>query len=360
MPRCARLWGGGAAAADATGQNAMVWRFLLFGLALLLGWLPPQMQARENPLGIALEGFEYPFPVAFFPVRINGEELRLAYMDVAPTGPGNGHTALLLHGRNFPASYWAPTIKVLAAAGYRVVVPDQLGFGKSSKPVFDYHFDDMAGTTAALLEKLQIERLDLVGHSMGGMLAVRFARNYPQKVDRLVLESPIGLEDYRFYVLPTDTQHLIERERNLSAADYREQLMTNYSISLPSAVIEPFVEIRERVKESGEYDRWLHSFVNSYQMIYREPVVHEIPLITQETLFIMGANDHNAPGRAFAPQEARAKMGQNAELAKKLASRMRAARVVVVAGVGHLVHLEAEGQFNDLLLRFLGETRSSP
>jgi pimeloyl-ACP methyl ester carboxylesterase len=335
----------------------MIWRFLVLSIALLLGGSPPQLWAQEAPLGIALEGFEYPFPVSFFPVRINGEELRVAYMDVAPTSPGNGQAVLLLHGRNFPSSYWAPTIKALTAAGYRVVAPDQLGFGKSSKPAFDYHFDDMAGTTAALLEKLQIEKLDVVGHSMGGMLAVRFTRNYPQKVDRLVLEAPIGLEDYRFYVLPIDTRHLIERERNLSAADYRQQLITNYSIGLPPQAIEPFVEIRERVKESGEYDRWLRSFVNSYQMIYREPVVHEIPLIAQETLFIMGANDHNAPGRAFAPSEARAKMGQNAELAKELASHMRAARVSVVTGVGHLVHLEAEGQFNDLLLRFLGQTR---
>jgi pimeloyl-ACP methyl ester carboxylesterase len=338
----------------------MVWRFLLLGLALWLGGWPPPLRAEERALGIALEGFEYPFQVSFFPVRINGEDLRLAYMDVAPTGTANGRAVLLLHGRNFPASYWAPTIKALTAAGYRVVVPDQLGFGKSSKPVFDYHFDDMAGTTAALLEKLQIQKLDVLGHSMGGMLAVRFTRNYPQKVDHLVLEAPIGLEDYRFYVLPIDTRHLIERERNLSAAEYRQQLMTNYSISLPPQAIEPFVEIRERVKESGEYERWLHSFVNSYQMIYREPVAHEIPLITQETLFIMGANDHNAPGRAFAPPDARAKMGQNAELAKELASHMRAARVAVITGVGHLVHLEAEGQFNDLLLRFLGEPSSPP
>ena len=198
---------------------------------------------------------------------------------------------------------------------------------------------------------------DLSAMPDGVVLAVRFTRNYPQKVDRLVLEAPIGLEDYRFYVLPIDTRHLIEREHNLSAADYRQQLITNYSISLPPQAIETFVEIRERVKGSGEYDRWLRSFVNSYQMIYREPVVHEIPLITQETLFIMGANDHNAPGRAFAPPEARAKMGQNAELAKELASHMRVARVSVVTGVGHLVHLEAEGQFNDLLLRFLGEMR---
>jgi len=334
----------------------MAWPFVLLSMALMLGGSPPPLRAQAPPLGIALEGIEYPFPVSFFPVRINGEELRLAYMDVAPSDAGNGRAVLLLHGRNFPASYWAATIQALTAAGYRVVVPDQLGFGKSSKPVFDYHFDDMAGTTAALLEKLQIEKVDIVGHSMGGMLAVRFTRNYPQKVDRLVLEAPIGLEDYRFYVSPIDTRHLIDQERNLSAADYRQQLMTNYSISLPP-VIEPFVEIRERVKQSGEYDRWLHSFVNSYQMIYREPVVHEIPLITQETVFIMGANDHNAPGRAFAPSEARVKMGQNVELAKELASRMRAANVAVVTGVGHLVHLEAEGQFNDLLLRFLGKTR---
>lgn len=338
----------------------MVGRWILIGLALVLGALPPPLPAQERPLGIALEGFAYPFQVAFFPVRIHGEELRVAYMDVAPTAPGNGRAVLLLHGRNFPASYWAPTVKALTAAGYRVVAPDQLGFGKSSKPVFDYHFDDMAGTTAALLEKLQIEKLDVVGHSMGGMLAVRFARNYPQKVDRLVLESPIGLEDYRFYVPPIATDELIERERNLSAADYRKQLMTNYSISLPPEAIEPFVEIRERIKESGEYNRWLHSFVNSYQMIYREPVVHEMPLIPQDTLFVIGANDHNAPGRAFAAPQAGAKMGQNAQLAKELAARMPAAQVAVVPGVGHLAHLEAEGRFNDLLLRFLGKARSSP
>src|SRR5215470_20229026 len=79
----------------------MAWRFLLLSIALLLGGSPPPLSAQEPPLGIALEGFEYPFPVSFFPVRINGEELRVAYMDVAPTGPVNGHAVLLLHGRNF-------------------------------------------------------------------------------------------------------------------------------------------------------------------------------------------------------------------------------------------------------------------
>jgi pimeloyl-ACP methyl ester carboxylesterase len=260
---------------------------------------------------------------------------------------------VLLHGRNFPASYWEPTIKALIEAGYRVVAPDQIGFGKSSKPTFAYNFDDMARATIALIDSLHVDRFDLIGHSMGGMLAVRLARAYGSRIDHLVLYSPIGLEDYRFYVPPVTDEELAKRERELTADGYRKQLMTNYALSLPSSAIEPFVQLREQIKESGEYPRWLKSFVSSYQMIYSQPVVHEIPLIDRPTLFIMGANDHNAPGRPYAPPELRPKMGQNADLAQALAARMANAKVKVFDGVGHLGHLEATQPFNATLLGFL-------
>jgi pimeloyl-ACP methyl ester carboxylesterase len=314
----------------------------------------------DDAIGIALEGYPYPYPVHFFPVTLDGEDLRVAYMDVAPSGPANGRTVVLLHGRNFPSGYWAPTIKALTAAGYRVIAPDQIGFGKSSKPGLSYSFDAMARTTLALIDSLGVSRFDLVGHSMGGMLAVRLARTYAERIDHLTLYSPIGLEDYRFYVPPVTDDKLMEQERDLTAEGYRKQLMTNYSLSLPEAAIEPFVEIREGIKESGEYPRWLKSFVASYQMIYRQPVVHEIPLIDRPTLFIMGGADHNAPGRAFASPEARAKMGHNAELAKGLAAEMPNARCVIFDGVGHLGHLEAEARFNETLLGFLAEGAPSP
>ncbi len=309
--------------------------------------------ARGEAMGIALEGFPYPYPVHFLPLALEGEDLRLAYMDVPPAGPPTGRTVVLLHGRNFPSSYWEPTIKVLADAGYRVVAPDQIGFGKSSKPGFAYSFDAMARATIALLDTLHVDRFELVGHSMGGMLAVRLARAYGSRIDHLVLYSPIGLEDYRFYVPPMTDEELAERERALTADGYRKQLMTNYALSLPPAAIEPFVQLRDEIRESGEYPRWLKSFVASYQMIYTQPVAHEIPLIDRPTLFIMGANDHNAPGRPFAPPELRDRMGQNAALAQSLAARMSNASVVVFEGVGHLGHLEATQRFNEALLNFL-------
>ena len=312
-------------------------------------------EARAEAMGIALEGFPYPYPVDFLPLTLEGEDLRLAYMDVPPAGPPTGRTVVLLHGRNFPSSYWAPTIKALAEAGYRVVAPDQIGFGKSSKPGFAYSFDAMARATIALLDSLHVDRFDLVGHSMGGMLAVRLARAYGSRIDHLVLYSPIGLEDYRFSLPPLTDEELARRERALTADGYRKQLMTNYALSLPPAAIEPFVQLRDEIMESGEYPRWLKSFVASYQMIYTQPVVHEIPLIDRPTLFIMGANDHNAPGRPFAPPELRDRMGQNAALAQSLAARMANARVVVFEGVGHLGHLEATQRFNETLLNFLGQ-----
>jgi hypothetical protein len=77
--------------------------------------------AAREPNGIGLEGFAYPYPVHLLPLVNDGEQVRMAYMDVAPAQP-NGRTVVLLHGRNFPSSYWAPVIKTLNEAGYRVVV----------------------------------------------------------------------------------------------------------------------------------------------------------------------------------------------------------------------------------------------
>jgi pimeloyl-ACP methyl ester carboxylesterase len=307
----------------------------------------------REPYGIALEGFAYPYPVHLLPVVDDGKQLNMAYMDVAPAQP-NGRTVVLLHGRNFPSSYWAPVIRMLNEAGFRVVVPDQIGFGKSSKPSGELHFDTLARNTIALLDHLKIDKAEIIAHSLGGMLGVRIARAYPDRVVHLVLTAPIGLEDYRLYVPPTPTEKIIETEDKLTAEGYRKQLQTNYAIKLPAEAITPFIDARFNIKGSPDYPRWLRAFVSSGQMIYREPVAHEIPLITAPTLFVMGADDHNAPGRPNAPEALRAKMGQNAELARQLAAQMPNARAEVIADTGHLVFLEAPEKYKELVLGFLG------
>src|SRR3954462_485646 len=148
-------------------------------LAVLLSIVPALAQSPSEPLGIALEGYRYPYPVRFLPLTVEGHAVRLAYMDVPPTTAANGRAVLLMHGRNFPAAYWEPTITALTGAGYRVIAPDQINFGKSSKlddvPV---SFDAMAEHTVALLDYLGIKDADVVAHSMGNMAAIRLTRTY--------------------------------------------------------------------------------------------------------------------------------------------------------------------------------------
>jgi len=330
--------------------------FLVISAAILfaLPLMPASAAEPREPYGIGLEGYAYPYPVNLLPLTNDGEQLRMAYMDAAPAQP-NSRVVVLLHGRNFPASYWAPVIKTLTEAGYRVVVPDQIGFGKSSKPSGELHFDNLARNTIALLDHLGIAKADIVAHSLGGMLGVRIARAFPDRVNHLLLAAPIGLEDYRMYVPPTPTEKILENEDRLTAEGYRKQLENNYSPKIPPDQITPFIDARFNIKGSAEYPRWLRAFVSSAQMIYREPVVHEIPLITEPTLFIMGADDHNAPGKPNAPEGLRPKMGQNADLAKALAAKMPNASAEVIANAGHLVFLDAPAKFGELMLAFLAK-----
>ena len=126
----------------------------------------------------------------------------MAYMDVKPAAP-NGRIVILLHGKNYVAATWQATIAVLNEAGFRVIAPDQIGFGKSTKPAhYQYTFQQLAGNTHALLASLGIGRVTVVGHSTGGMLGVRYALMYPDNVDRLALVDPIGLEDWKAKGVP--------------------------------------------------------------------------------------------------------------------------------------------------------------
>src|SRR3954451_3484555 len=325
-------------------------------IALFVGLAPGLAQSPPEPLGIALEGYPYPFPVRFLSLTVERHPVRLAYMDVPPTAAANGRTVLLLHGRNFPASYWEPTIKALTGTGYRVLAPDQINFGKSSKlddvPV---SFDAMAEHTAALLGHLGIAQVDVVAHSMGNMAAVRFTRAVPQRVRKLVMYAPVGLEDYRFTVPPVPKEQLIEQEEKLTGEAYLRQLIATYGLTLPPEQVQPFVDIHERLKSSAEWPRWVRSFVASYYAMWGQPVVHELPLVDKSVLFMVGTRDRTAPGRAYAKPEARDRMGYPTERARELAPRMRDARVETFENVGHLIHLEATERFHAVLLRFLTE-----
>jgi len=107
---------------------------LNYGLLILIFLQPCSAIAQETiPMSNSMENYAYPYPVKLFPLTVESQDLRMAYMDIRPDGTPNGMAVLLLHGKNFFGAYWKETIGILSQNGFRVIVPDQLGFGKSSK-----------------------------------------------------------------------------------------------------------------------------------------------------------------------------------------------------------------------------------
>ncbi len=182
-----------------------------------------------------LKDYVYPYSVSFLPLHIQGQTLQMAYMDVQPTSY-NGKNVVLLHGKNFNGAYWRTTIEALIKEGYRVIVPDQIGFGKSSKPEsFQYSFHQLAANTKAVLDTLRIKKATIVGHSMGGMLATRFALMYPDITEKLVLENPIGLEDYKVVVPYTPVSANYQNE--LKATGLYNELGKKTQRKIPGSVL---------------------------------------------------------------------------------------------------------------------------
>jgi pimeloyl-ACP methyl ester carboxylesterase len=125
-------------------------------------------------------------PVAADTVTLHGQAL--SYLDA-----GTGPAILFVHGLLGSYRHWAHLIDQLTSAGYRVVAPDLFGHGGSDKPMGDYSLGAHAATLRDLLDQLQLDRVTVVGHSLGGGIAMQFWYLFPDRVDRVALVSSGGL-----------------------------------------------------------------------------------------------------------------------------------------------------------------------
>src|ERR1700710_3010103 len=275
--------------------------------AVAAGPLAAQQPADTPPAyGPELEGFDYPYPVQRFAFTSQRQALQMAYLDVRPDRP-NGQTAVLLHGKNFCAATWEPTIKDLAAAGYRVIAPDQIGFCKSSKPAaYQFSFKQLAGNTHELLAKLGVEKPVVIGHSTGGMLAAHYSLIYPRDVSHLVLVNPVGLEDWSAKgVPPISVDQWYARELKTNADGIRAYEKSTYYAGKWEDRYEPWVQMlaglnRGPGKEAVAWDSAL-----LYDMILTQPVVHRLGGIAVPTLLMIGQKDITAIGKDLAPPQVR-------------------------------------------------------
>lgn len=312
---------------------------------------------KENVkwLDIRLSNYEYPFSVKFIQLDIQQQNLEMAYMDIQPENY-NGKNVLLLHGKNFNGAYWETTAKALIEKGYRVIIPDQIGFGKSSKPeYFHYTFQQLASNTRQLTDSLGISETTVLGHSMGGMLATRFVLMFPDITEKLVLANPIGLEDWKLKVPYKSIDWWYERELNKTYEDIKAYQKSSYYDGNWKPEYEPWVNLLAGWTLNSSYDRIAWNAALTYDMIFTQPVVYEFEKIKVPTLLIIGTRDRTALGKPLVSEEVRKTMGLYDQLGKQTHRKIPDSRLVELNNIGHLPHIESFDRFIQPLLNFLKE-----
>ncbi|MET0414138.1 MAG: alpha/beta hydrolase [Polyangiaceae bacterium] len=330
--------------------------FRLCLIALVAGAQPAaaaEPQATLRGYDQALTGYAYPYEVKYLPLRVQEQDLRMAYMDVRPAKP-NGETVLLLHGKNFSGAYWANSAARLSELGYRVLLPDQIGFGKSSKPTsLQYSFDLLASNTARLLDALKVERAAVVGHSMGGMLAVRFATRYPGRTQKLVLVNPIGLEDYRRLLPYLGVDGWTEQAAKQTAAGVKQYMLESYFHGLWRPEYDALLAIQTGFVVGPDRQALARVSALTQDMIYTQPTVYDLPAIRAPTLLIIGQKDRTAPGKGDVPPALAKTLGDYVTLGEKARAAIPRAELVKLEGVGHVPQYEAFAPYMAALERFL-------
>lgn len=325
-----------------------------FALAFLITSTLLFSQEKRPVLDIMLTNYKYPYSVHFLDYTSQNQNLKMAYMDVQPE-KSNGKTVVLLHGKNFNGAYWKTTIQALTKEGFRVVVPDQIGFGKSSKPTeYQFTFQQLAQNTKAVLDELKIDKIYLLGHSMGGMLATRFALMYPEMVEKLILENPIGLEDWKLVAPYTSIDKNYETELKADYESTKKYQSSFYYDNQWKPEYDEWIYLLTGWTKAPDYPEVALVNAKTSDMIFTQPVVYEFQNLNLPTLLIIGTRDRTAIGKANVKDKKVAEsMGRYDLLGKATQQKIKDSKLVEIENVGHLPHIEVFEQFINPVKAFL-------
>jgi len=309
--------------------------FILFSLVVM-----SQAFATTNvKYNKELDGFAYPFEVKTFDFNSQNKPLKMRYMDIGDKNAKK--TIVLMHGKNFAGYYWESVAKDLLKNNYRVIIPDQIGFGKSSKPDFyQYSFGQLALNTKLLLDSLNIKKADIVGHSMGGMVATTYTANYADKVNKLILINPIGLEVYGKYTEFKDVNFFYKNELGKTLDKARNYQKKNYYDGKWSDEYEKLLIPLKGMLAGDDWKTVAWNNALTYGPIFSENIVDRFSQIKNDTVIIIGTRDTTGPGRGWMKAGETRKLGNFKQLGVDTQNRIEGSTLIELEGLGHMPHFE--------------------
>ena len=267
-------------------------------------------------------------------VNVNGMNIRYAVR-------GSGPPVLLLHGFCEFLETWDFNLRSLSES-YQVYAMDLPGHGLSDKPYLDYSIAFFTEFVVSFMQALGIERAGIIGHSFGGAISISLAANYPEKVDRIILESSFGLGDDISLLHKLCSMPVLAGGGDGGGARDALEERTNLEFYRPDFAAREIVSRSYLFMRMPEARRVMlnimHNWVDANGLRAEAIMVDKLPLLKSPALLIHCEEDNIHPF----------------ELSRKAWQLIPRARLRVFSRCGHCPHIEKAAEFNGAVLEFLG------
>ena len=293
------------------------------------------MQKRVTPI-TSFDDIPYPYDVKYVKIEDNQT---IAYFD-----EGQGPAVLMIHGLGSYAPAWKKTISNLKT-DFRCIAIDLPSYGRSTKGNFEGSMSSYVEVIKKVLTELNIDKATLMGHSMGGQIAMLFYLAYPDKVDKLVLISPAGFETFSPGQKEWFMDVVTPRAIQLTPV---ETIVSNvgYNFYDFPADAQFMIDDRIAMRTANGFDAYCHQIAKSVAGMLEEPVFEYLPRIRANTLVIYGRQDNLIPNRFLNP-------GSTEEIAKKGVEKLNHVQLEMIDKAGHFVHFERPQIVNPMITEFL-------
>lgn len=264
----------------------------------------------------------------------------ISYIDV---GQGE-ETILLVHGLASNAGFWRYNIAELSKE-YRVIAVDLPGYGKSQKDFYLYNMTFFADQVKRLVDELKINKIIYVGHSMGGQIGINFALRFPDKLEKLVLVSSAGFEEFE-----RGEGDWLRSVMSVAGVKKTNEAIVRRNLSMNfynwNDKLEWMVEERVRLSKGKEFDDFAYAVVRSVNGMLDEPTYDKLNKITVPTLVIYGKYDGLIPNPYLNP-------GFTTDVFEKAKTEIEKCSVIEIDNAGHILMIDKTDEFNKAVLDFI-------
>lgn len=296
------------------------------------------MQPYRGLQKMQFADLKYPFPEQYVKLDRN---IRLAYVD-----QGQGEEPLIfIHGLGSYLPAWKKNLPELSQR-YRCIALDLPGYGKSSKGLYPFTMEFYADVIAEFMDKLHLTSATIVGHSMGGQIAMVMALKYPHKVRRLILVSTAGFEQFsegeKEWFKEVVTPDFV---KNTPVQQIRANVVANF-YNMPGDA-EFMITDRIALREAGDFIYYCYTVAQSVKGMVDQPVYELLERIQQPVLILFGENDNLIPNPILHGGRTRgiARIGQE---------RIPNSKLVLIPRCGHFLQFEKPEVFNKAVMDFMG------